>query len=790
MGLTKTLFSTEFKVKVILEAITGEKTIDEIARAHKIHPDLLSDWTKAFLNMSSLVLDNHSNNDADIQTKLQDLLKEQDYEYSEYVFFKAVLDHTTNIANICDLETHKILYVNQACKDMYGFLEDEDFKAKTCYELFYNATAPCDFCTSEELVRNGRHQWKTYNPVLKRHYALSDYLLKLDGRDIRLQIGVDIHKAENQLIELDNKITLNQTLFDCIRTLTETTDLKQAIEEMLKIVCTFHDGNRGYIFECSEDNTLLNNTYEWCREGVSAEIDNLQNVPIETAADWFTHFEESGDFSISNLAQDLDEDSADRRILTAQGIESLIVAPLIDDGVVKGFIGVDDPRKEVNNFSLLKSVTYFVLNDIQKRRLIAELEKISYIDTLTQLYNRNKYIKVLAEMEKRPPHTLGVVFIDLNGLKVANDRFGHDYGDYLLKQLSDILRNIFNCDIYRVGGDEFVVLCANIERPVFESKVVLLRRAVAHGDDFTASVGTTWDGKNPNIYNLIKHADDLMYANKQQYYQTIEVVDYNHNSALAKQLLNDISEGKFQVFLQPKIDLSNNSLCGAEALIRGSDKDGNLVPPDSFIPIYEANGIIRHIDFFVLETVCKLINDLKKQGHDIKNISVNFSRVTLLEHNVVDHMRLICQKYNIPPSQITIEVTESTAKLQIEELISLVYKIKDTGFDISLDDYGTKYSNMTTLTSIGFDEIKLDRSIVSGLTINSKTRTIIEHTIKMLKDLKMCKVVAEGIETVEELDILKHYGCDYGQGFHFSRPIPIGQFVKKYFSDITSKMML
>ncbi len=184
---------------------------------------------------------------------------------------------------------------------------------------------------------------------------------------------------EQQLETPDNTLSIDNILLRCIRTLTETEDLKQAIDKLLEILCRYHNGNRGYIFECSADDAFLNNTYEWCAEGVSAEIDNLQNIPKEVAADWFVNFSKYGSFYISNLKEDLDENSADYRILKAQGIKSLMAAPLVERGQIKGFIGIDDPREGIDNFSLLTSVTYFIINDIQKRRMVMELERLSIL---------------------------------------------------------------------------------------------------------------------------------------------------------------------------------------------------------------------------------------------------------------------------------------------------------------------------------------------------------------------------------------------------------------------------
>lgn len=614
-----------------------------------------------------------------------------------------------------------------------------------------------------------------------KHYDLTDTFLHCDGRDVRMEIGVDIIEGKNQIPTQDSQVGINEKLIACIRTLTETEDFKYAIEKMLEIVCKYHNAKRVYILEWDVDETLINNTYEWCEAGVASKIDRLQNIPIETAADWIGNFKEMGSFSISNIKEELCEHSLGYRILEAQGIKSLMAVPLIEGGEICGFLGVDDPQNEMNDFSLLTPVTYFVMNDIQKRKMVTELERLNYIDSLTKLYNRNKYMKDLEQMEKKYPQTLGVVYIDLNGLKVANDKFGHSYGDYLLQQMTKVLNHIFKNNIYRIGGDEFVVLCSNITKNDFEENVIKFRKEVAEGKEISASIGMTWVDKNFSIKNIIKHADDLMYANKQRYYKTINTMDYNRHSSLAKQLIKDLMKERYIVYLQPKISLDSGELSGAEALIRGLDKEGNLVFPDSFIPVYESHGIIRHIDFFVLESVCKLLRDLKTEGKKIGNISVNFSRTTLLEYEVVDNMILICKKYNVDPSNITIEITETTAKLQKAELISLVDKIKKAGFSISLDDYGSEYSNMSILSNIKFDEIKLDKSIVSELTVNEKTRTITQYTIQMLKELKMSRVVAEGIETSEELSIVKQYGCDFGQGYHFSRPISMKQFLHKYF---------
>ena len=507
----------------------------------------------------------------------------------------------------------------------------------------------------------------------------------------------------------------------------------------------------------------------------------MQNVPAEAAADWFVKFREAGAFSINRLSTEHDKSSPDYRILQAQGIESLMATPLLEGNEFRGFLGVDDPRKNVGRFELLTSIAHFVLNDIQKRRMGDEIERRSFEDVLTGLANRNMYMHALEGMEAEGLSSLGVAYVDVNGLKPANDMYGHAFGDSLLIQLAGMITSIFHSHVYRVGGDEFVALAPDMSKDEFVFKVDQLRRLVSDSKQVTASVGAAWDDGRPNIQQLIKQADQVMYANKQRYYESTGIKEYNYHSGLRKNLLEDIEDGRYHVYLQPKIDLNTEKLFGAEALIRRIEEDGRVVFPDSFLPLLETSGIIRHIDFFVLETVCKLMKTLQEKGTPLQSVSVNFSRVTLQEYNITPEILAICNSHGIDPGCITIEVTETASPFKNSDLVELITQMKQAGFCISLDDYGSEYSNITTLSSVGFDEIKLDRSIVSELPSNDKARTIVAHTIQMIKDLKVFKLVAEGIETQFELDMLKQYGCDYGQGYYFSRPVPIESFLENYF---------
>lgn len=528
MSENKSLFTTQIKMKIASEVIYGKQTVEEIARKHGVLPEEILKWRDAMLEMFALVLGEEGTKME--KEKIIAFLNNKDMDYKKYVYGKAVLDNTQNIIKVIDIDSYKVLYLNVVAKKVYGLKKNQDYLNVKCYELFFEKQKVCEFCPNERLREKGVYQWNMSVGEEGHLFAHTGHLLEIDGKNAKIEIGIDIEEHRSQLQALDSKINLDQTLFKCITILTETEDLQQAIEKTLAIVCEYYDGDRGYIFEKNEDGTLLNNTYEWCREGISPEIENLQNVPVESSTHWFESFEEKGYHFISNLYDDSYRKNADYKILAAQGIYRLMTVPLIENGKMNGFFGIDNPRNHVDDFSLLSSSGYFVMNDIQKRRMYTKMEHQSCVDILTELHNRNKCNIDISKLENKPPQSIGIVYIDLNGLKEANDQIGHAYGDRLLIHLANAMRKAFEKNVYRVGGDEFVVLCVDITKEEFEKKVEKFYELRDSQDIFSAAVGTVWKDKTIHIREEIKQADKLMYADKQRYYKRKKVMSGGYYS--------------------------------------------------------------------------------------------------------------------------------------------------------------------------------------------------------------------------------------------------------------------
>lgn len=699
---------------------------------------------------------------------------------NEAKYEQLIIKYLENIVYVADPVNYELLYVNEKGKEVLH-LEGNAYQGKKCYKLLQGRSAPCEFCTNSKLKEETFYNWTHFNELLQRHFMMNDTLIEVEPSKLaRLEIAVDITENEKRARELEKRLTMEETLLKCAETLSANNDQFTAINELLNIVALYYGGNRAYIFEINYDENTISNTYEWCAEGTSEEISNLQNLPISAIDNWLAQFNKCGEFYLTSVNETLDKESDEYRILAAQGIESLIAAPLIEDNRIIGFIGVDDPHANVENLYLLKSVTYYIINDIQKRKMVSKLEYLSFVDLLTDVYNRNRYIHDLDSLKVYTPSSLGVIYLDINGLKVLNDNYGHRYGDYIIKKAANLICGVFNDSVYRIGGDEFVVLCIDISEEEFKDKVQRLRQKLAEEGDINASIGSTWEKGKVNLELLINHADDLMYAEKQCYYSQGLEHAYSRRSSAAEKIITEIKNKQFLIFLQPKICLETGELEGAEALIRKQREDGSLMSPDQFVPNYESVGIIRFIDFFTLESVCKTLRKWAKQGKQTVKISVNLSRVTLLEPNVVESIARILKMYDVSPNQICIEITESVSKLNPRELHEIADKFFAYGFSISLDDYGSQYSNMSILSDVNFNELKLDKSFIDRIIDSERARMLVSHTIDLCKGFKNTLTVAEGIENEQQLKILKGYGCDTGQGFYFSKPLSIADFEAMY----------
>lgn len=400
----------------------------------------------------------------------------------------------------------------------------------------------------------------------------------------------------------------------------------------------------------------------------------------------------------------------------------------------------------------------------------AQLYELSYYDSMTGVKNRNAYNEFVRLCRKNKIQNVGFAFCDLNGLKLINDSLGHLYGDQMIKHFTGILKEYFNVDnVFRISGDEFVIVIPNIDRLAFQNKMGEVIDRMQEEDNL-ASIGFVWKKEVSDIPRRTQQAEQLMYIEKQRYYEANRNISSKHRPQMLESLLQSFEEGRFVMYLQPKTSIDGTRIIGAEALARQIDKDGKIIPPYEFVPQLEHEKLIPKLDFFIMEQACRFLQEQHQIGNDDFSVSVNVSRVTIGENEFMDTVSDILGKYDFIRSNLEFELTESNKTMDSIRLEEYLGELKALGVKISIDDMGTEYSTLALLILDGINWVKLDRSLVSHLG-QGKDKTLLKHIINMCHDLEM-NVIAEGVETDDVRLQLMDMGCDAYQGYLTSKPVP------------------
>jgi len=443
---------------------------------------------------------------------------------------------------------------------------------------------------------------------------------------------------------------------------------------------------------------------------------------------------------------------------------------------------------------ILKKIDEDSKDDYMKTRLYEELAKECYTqmvemqesleyysdnDIFTGLANRNSFICDCKKYSNIDYNSVGVAFIDINGLKYINNRFGIQEGDNTIKFTVKLLEKYFKEDkIYRISGDEFVVMSFNIKSNVFFEKMEKLEEELTILNTYIASCGYIWEDRNIPLMHAVEKADNLMRIEKENFYKEGKRPERYSPVGFAK-IMKDLEKEKFLVYYQPKINLKTEEIYGAEALVRMKDDEGNIISPDHFIPDMEKSLTIGFLDYYVFEKVCEKISEWKSRNIRNIHISTNFSRVTISERKFIKNIENIRKKYNVESSQLSIELTESVETYSEISLTETLLKLKNMGYGIELDDYGKDYSSIEMLKFDSIDTIKVDRSLIKDIDTVPKHSLILNHLCDLCHDIGM-KCLIEGIETKFEFNVLKKMGYDYAQGYFIGKPVSVSDFEELY----------
>lgn len=421
----------------------------------------------------------------------------------------------------------------------------------------------------------------------------------------------------------------------------------------------------------------------------------------------------------------------------------------------------------------------------EKKLLIA-----AYQDELCKIYNRKGFNANAKEFMKKSKHKLCAIDIDIDNFKMVNGVFGYGFGDEVLKYMASIISETFSTKgiIGRIDADRFCIIASyknpnkifraieniayKLNQNFYNKKDMSISAGIYFMEDIVEEPEAIFD-KTRLAGNSIKSIPKLYYA----VYSEEMALEVNQENWLVEEIKKAIEFEDFTVYYQPKFDIVSEKISGSEALIRWPHPEKGYITPGIFIPVAEKTYLIIEIGRFVFQRVCEDIAQWKKEGLTVLQVSVNMSRVELYQPDIIEFIEFTMNKYSISPNDIQIEVTETVAMDEYQHVREVLNKINEMGISIAIDDFGSGYSSLGCLQVFNIDVVKLDRSFLLNIDNDDKGINIMRGMIEISTELGL-DTVCEGIETRDQLEMLKKMKCKYGQGYLFSKPIPKHEYQK------------
>ena len=578
--------------------------------------------------------------------------------------------------------------------------------------------------------------------------------------------------------------------------MSRTKDVGSAINLLLNKVRAQFDCNHICILENSLNSSNFNITYLSCKDGIKPENNKLNNF-ISEIEDYTYKFDENGIYYIQNVNEIKEE--SDKSVLNSLGIQALLHCGIFENGNLKGCVSLHDCEKprywtqyEIDSLvTITKIISSYLLKMRASERASQQLYIITNYDALTGLPTLHKFKRDAKKlMEEHPEQKYAIIYSDINQFKYINDTLGYDIGDKILCDFAALISCEETKDrrLCRISEDNFLAVAPFEDEDTIRDVILsvnerfnVMQKAKYPGNKFVVATGVALVDDSEDITVAIDNAKLARKSIKNSPKTACKFFDYSMKIMLQREaeITNSMEQalknGEFIVYLQPKVGLKDNNLVGAEALVRWKKKDGSLIPPSDFIPLFERNGFVVNLDFYIYEEVCKLLESWIKNGLPVCPISVNVSRIHLNDEDFVNEIKRLVDNYKIPYHLLELELTESIFLNNAEAALSTMKKLRKLGFGVSIDDFGAGYSSLNLLKNMETDVIKLDKEFFGQGDMQKEEQIIVSSIISMAKQLNM-KVLSEGVETQTQSDFLKTVLCDMAQGYLYSKPVPVEEF--------------
>lgn len=606
----------------------------------------------------------------------------------------------------------------------------------------------------------------------------------------------------------------------------KVTGFKTAGHSMAITMVTCKGNLVGYVIGIIDYNEMLNareSTFLY-KNGATYIIDAANTVQLTLSENYgqiagqgsslFQHFDEMSDESsdsmnsINTLKRNLYKGLDDREMFTSnEGKRICIIGKVVDrtSGIMLVVLYDEDDMLSGMKPIILRSVIVCSIIILLMICLIIyvwatgqhanmTIEKLAYEDTVTHGKNTNYFRdKALQIMNANRETPFIVQRFDICNFRYINEAYGHNRADELLKACITLAQRYFDDKelCVRMDSDQFLTL--NINDLNVDQKRAEYAEAI---DDFARSIGIKYPirlkfgvyqirKQDLDIDLIIDHANvarKSMDGDEKKlitYYSDALIQNMRKVDKIESEMQKALDTGEFKIYLQPKWDIMNDRLYGAEALVRWIKADGTVVFPGNFIPVFENNGFIEKLDFYMLENVCRIMKKRLDKGQRVCPVSINQSRLLMHNPDYIKNVTKVLTSNAIPRKYIDLELTETVFFDDRSKMIEMMNQLKQLHVKLSMDDFGSGYSSLNLLKDIPFDILKIDREFFSEAITSESSTWILQKIVEMAEGLGI-EVICEGVESAEQIAILKSVGCRFVQGYYYSKPIPLDEFVKKY----------
>lgn len=680
--------------------------------------------------------------------KLKELIKEE----SKITLQEASSQNIFNLNSIIDEKQGVLKYLAQAIKNSNNFDIEDNLKILKLYEEFNN------FYDMGIIDKNG----DCYTTLGEKfNVSKYSYFMKAINGSNGVYSGYNTSSGEDVTVFTEPVYLNNEAQIVLI-----STYKSKDFSNLLNIPSFDNNGN---VLVLDSQGTLVADTYN--KDGIYNNKEDIIEAIYNSknSSENFVEFDYLGNEYLAYYE--------------ATGINDWYLISYVPKEYVYKNLDKINSMIVINNIVVYLIIIVLIIilfNSYVKYQ--KKISSIIFIDDLTEQKNV-EYLKFeFQNMNDKDKQDKSLVVMDIDKFKIINIMYGSEVGDNLLKYIPKAFNEVSpNDQIFKGNGDLFVIIINSTSKEEIINKIRIFENRIR--EDFEKKIivpmylsfGVCSFDKFDDLHSIYNNAliskneikgnvnNNISFFTEESKNKIIE------NRKIEDDFMYSVKNNEFEVWYQPKYNMTTNKIYGAEALVRWRKKDGSLIPPSKFIPVFENTGQIAKLDEFVIETVFKNIKETKELGLDIKPISINLSRVNIYNLDIVDKIKELSEIYKINSDDVSFEITESALIENNTSINELIKKLHKLGFRVDMDDYGVGTSTLNSLFASDFDTLKLDKSFIDYIG-NEKMDTIIKSTIRMAKELNL-KIIAEGVETKDQVEFLINNNCNIAQGYYFSKPL-------------------